>query len=41
MNKLKPKPHKTMEFKMNKPTESFTFDAPINLEDEWILGLAC
>ena len=37
----KTKPQETLEFKMNKQTETFSINPPINLveEDKWLLGV--
>ena len=33
------KPQETTEFKMNKTTKTFSFDTPLNLENQGMLGL--
>ena len=33
------KPQETLEFKMNKQKEEFTFDIPLILEDSWLMGV--
>ena len=42
IEQTKTKPQETLEFKMNKQMQSFSFNPPINLvgEDEWLLGLS-
>ena len=32
-------PQETLEFKMNKQKESFSFDQPIDLPDKWMMGV--
>ena len=41
MEQTKTKPQETLEFKMNKQTQTFSFNPPINLveEDKWLLGV--
>ena len=38
----KTKPQETLEFKMNKQTQTFSFNPPINLVEEgkWLLGVS-
>ena len=33
------KPQKTLEFKMNKQKESFSFDIPLDLPEQWMIGV--
>ena len=33
------KPQETLEFKMNKQKESFTFDVPLELPEQWTIGV--
>ena len=33
------KPQETLEFKMNKQKESFSFDIPLELPEQWIMGV--
>ena len=33
------KPQETLEFKMTKQKESFSFDVPLNLEEKWMMGV--
>ena len=33
------KPQETLEFKMNKQKESFSFDIPLDLPEEWMMGV--
>ena len=33
------KPQETLEFKMNKQKESFSFDIPLNLPEQWMMGV--
>ena len=33
------KPQETLEFKMNKQKESFSFDIPLDLPEQWMMGL--
>ena len=33
------KAEETLEFKMNKPRETFQFKPPIQIEGDWIIGL--
>ena len=33
------KPQETLEFKMTKQKESFSFDVPFNLEEKWMMGV--
>ena len=42
MNIQKTKPQETLEFKMIKQMQTFSFNPPINLveEDKWLLGLS-
>ena len=42
MNKQKQKPQETLEFKMNKQRQTFSFNPPINLyeEDKWLLAVS-
>ena len=32
-------PQKTLEFKMNKQKESFSFDIPLELLEKWMMGV--
>ena len=32
-------PQETLEFRMNKQKESFSFDQPIDLPDKWMMGV--
>ena len=34
------KPQKTLKFKMNKQKESFSFDIPLDLPEQWMMGVA-
>ena len=42
IEQTKTKPQGTLEFKMNKQTQTFSFNPPINLieEDKWLLGVS-
>ena len=42
IEQTKIKPQKTLEFKMNKQSQTFSFNPPINLfaEDKWLLGIS-
>ena len=42
IQQTKTKPQETLEFKMNKQTQTFSFNPPINLieEDKWLLGVS-
>ena len=42
VEQTKTKPQETLEFKMNKPMQTFSFNPPINLleEGKWLLGLS-
>ena len=33
------KPQETLEFKMNKQKESFSFDVPLDLPEQWMMGV--
>ena len=33
------KPQETLEFKMTKQKDSFSFDVPPNLEEKWMMGV--
>ena len=33
------KPEETLEFKMNKPRETFHFNPPIQVKEDWMIGL--
>ena len=33
------KPQETLEFKMNKQKESFSFDIPLDLPEKWMMGV--
>ena len=33
------KPQETLEFEMNKQKESFSFDIPLELTDQWMMGV--
>ena len=33
------KPQETLEFKMNKQKESFSFDIPLDLPEQWMMGV--
>ena len=33
------KPQETLEFKMNKQKESFSFDVPLELLEQWMMGV--
>ena len=33
------KPQETLEFKMNKRKESFSFDIPLELPEQWMMGV--
>ena len=33
------KPQETLEFKMNKRKESFSFDIPLDLPEQWMMGV--
>ena len=33
------KPQETLEFKMNKQKESFSFDVPLELPEQWMMGV--
>ena len=33
------KPQETLEFKMTKPKESFSFDVPLELPQKWMMGV--
>ena len=33
------KPQETLEFKMTKQKEFFSFDVPLNLEEKWMMGV--
>ena len=33
------KPQETLEYKMNKQKESFTFDIPLDLPEQWMMGV--
>ena len=33
------KPQETLEFKMTKPRETFHFKPPIQVKDDWMIGL--
>ena len=33
------KPQETLEFKMNKQSESFSFDIPLELPEKWMMGV--
>ena len=33
------KPQETLEFKMNKQKESFSFDIPLELPEQWMMGV--
>ena len=33
------KPQETLEFKMTKQKESFTFDIPLKLPEKWMMGV--
>ena len=33
------KPQETLEFKMNKQKESFSFDIPLDLQEQWMMGV--
>ena len=35
------KPQETLEFKMNKQKESFSFDIPLELFEQWMMGVTC
>ena len=35
------KPQETLEFKMNKQKESFSFDIPLELPEQWMMGVTC
>ena len=41
IEQTKTKPQETLEFKMNKQTQKFSFNPPINLieEGKWLLGV--
>ena len=41
IEQTKTRPQETLEFKMNKQMQTFSFNPPINLfgEDEWLLGM--
>ena len=41
IEQTKTKPQQTLEFKMNKQTQTFSFNPPINLfeEGKWLLGV--
>ena len=41
IEQTKTRPQETLEFKMNKQTETFSFNPPINLVEEgkWLLGV--
>ena len=43
IEQTKTKPQETMEFKMNKQTQSFSFNSPINLVEEgkWLMAVVC
>ena len=32
------KPRETLEYKMTKQKESFSFDVPLNLDEKWMMG---
>ena len=42
IQQTKTKPQETLEFKMNKQTQTFSFSPPINLveEDKWLLAVS-
>ena len=42
IEQTKTKPQETLEFKMNKQTQTFSFSPPINLieEDKWLLAVS-
>ena len=41
IEQTKTKPQETLEFKMNKQRQTFSFNSPINLlEDKWLLGVS-
>ena len=42
IRQTKTKPQETLEFKMNKQTQTFSFNQPINLieEDKWLLAVS-
>ena len=41
IEQTKTKPQETLEFKMNKQMQTFSFNSPINLvEDKWLLGVS-
>ena len=42
IEQTKTKPHETLEFKMNKQRQTFSFSPPINLfeEDKWLLAVS-
>ena len=33
------KPQKTLEYKMTKQKESFSFDVPLELPEQWMMGV--
>ena len=33
------KPQKTLEFKMTKPRDTFHFNPPVEVKEEWMIGL--
>ena len=33
------KPQETLEFKMIKPKETFHFETPIHIKEDWLIGL--
>ena len=35
------KPQETLEFKMTKQKESFSFDVPLQLNEKWMIGVTC
>ena len=42
IEQTKTRPQETLEIKMNKPMQNFSFNSPINLveEDKWLLGVS-
>ena len=39
IHQIHARPEETLEFKMIKPSETFHFNPPIEVEDDWMLGL--
>ena len=39
IHQIQTRPEETLQFKMIKPRETFHFNPPIQVEDDWMLGL--